>query len=104
MRAQCPPVLGIRDRDTALFYFGVLQFSNLPSPGERWQREVQPEKTHQSDGNVTDKDLRVLIIPRTSQGRMMKLDLVLQELNLTQLDPPEHGLKPCKAFCSPFSS
>lgn len=51
--------------------------------------EIQPGKTHQSDGNVTDKDLRVLIIPRTSQGRTMKLDLVLQELNLTQLEPPE---------------
>lgn len=74
-----------------MFSFGVLQFSNLPSPGERDGRGKYSQRKHisQSDGNVTDKDLRVLIIPRTSQGRMMKLDLVLQELILAQLDPPE---------------
>lgn len=94
-----------------LFYFWVLQFSSPPSPGVRWQREIQVMqreicgrgvKTHQSDWNVTDKDLRVMIIPRTSRGRMIKVDLVLQELNLTLLDPPEPWAQTQKSLFQSF--
>lgn len=112
VHAQCPCKASLcsesgTETQLCLFYFWVLQFSTLPSPSERWQREIQViqwEKTYQSGWKVTDKDLRVVIIPRTSQERMIKVDLVFQELNLTQLDALESWAQTSKAFFSPFSS